>query len=246
MIAAVTETETEARSTDDDWQPGDPAPEAPPAATAVTRRQRTARGPLPQPRAELAGLQRPGAGAGRRHVTAAAGTGEVPGDLRLQPRRVLHGPGRRPEAPRRDGPVGPVGRRPVAPRATAPDRRPHPADLAAASRRCSSTRCGPALAEEGIHIVTWAELDRRPTAPAVDVLPRAGFPGAHAAGRRPGTPVPVRQRAEPEPGRHRASSRGRRRALRPSQGARQRRPVRRARRAPATTSRSRVPARWRN
>jgi polyphosphate kinase len=36
MIAAVTDTDTEARSTDDDWQPGDPAPEAPPAATAAT------------------------------------------------------------------------------------------------------------------------------------------------------------------------------------------------------------------
>ena len=36
MIATVTETDTEARSTDDDWQPGDPAPEAPPAATAAT------------------------------------------------------------------------------------------------------------------------------------------------------------------------------------------------------------------
>jgi len=36
MIAAVTDTDTEAQSTDDDWQPGDPAPEAPPAATATT------------------------------------------------------------------------------------------------------------------------------------------------------------------------------------------------------------------
>jgi polyphosphate kinase len=35
MIAAVTDTDTEAQSTDDDWQPGDPAPEAPPAATAA-------------------------------------------------------------------------------------------------------------------------------------------------------------------------------------------------------------------
>jgi len=36
MIATVTDTDTEARSTDDDWQPGDPAPVAPPAATAAT------------------------------------------------------------------------------------------------------------------------------------------------------------------------------------------------------------------
>ncbi|TGD87563.1 RNA degradosome polyphosphate kinase [Mycolicibacterium sp. CH28] len=36
MIAYVTETEADARSTDDYWQPGDAAPEAPPAATAAT------------------------------------------------------------------------------------------------------------------------------------------------------------------------------------------------------------------
>jgi polyphosphate kinase len=36
MIATVTDTDIDARSTDDDWQPGDPAPEAPPAATAAT------------------------------------------------------------------------------------------------------------------------------------------------------------------------------------------------------------------
>ena len=36
MIAAVTDTDTEAQSTDGDWQPGDPAPEVPPAATATT------------------------------------------------------------------------------------------------------------------------------------------------------------------------------------------------------------------
>ncbi len=35
MIGFVTDTETDARSTDDDWQPGDAAPGAPPAATAT-------------------------------------------------------------------------------------------------------------------------------------------------------------------------------------------------------------------
>ena len=38
------------------------------------------------------------------HEPAAAGAGEVPGDLRQQPRRVLHGPGRRAEAPAEHGP----------------------------------------------------------------------------------------------------------------------------------------------
>jgi hypothetical protein len=36
MIATVTDTDIEAQSTDDDWQPGDPAPVAPPATTAAT------------------------------------------------------------------------------------------------------------------------------------------------------------------------------------------------------------------
>ncbi|MCV7019627.1 RNA degradosome polyphosphate kinase [Mycolicibacterium aichiense] len=35
MIGSVTDTDTDARSTDDGWQPGDAAPEAPPAATAA-------------------------------------------------------------------------------------------------------------------------------------------------------------------------------------------------------------------
>ena len=61
----------------------------------------------------------------------------------------------------------------------------------------------PALADEGILIVTWAGARRRRAGQAVDLLPRAGVPGADAAGRRPGAPVPVRERAEPEPGDHR-------------------------------------------
>ena len=68
-------------------------------------------GPLPQPRAVLARLQRAGAGAGRGPRGAAARAGEVPGDLRQQPRRVLHGPGRRAQAPPEHGPRRPQRRR---------------------------------------------------------------------------------------------------------------------------------------
>ena len=60
----------------------------------------------------------------------------------------------------------------------------------------------PALAEQGIVIVTWAELDEAERGAAVDLLPRAGVPGADAARRRSRAPVPVRQRAEPEPRDH--------------------------------------------
>ena len=114
-----------------------------PRRRSPTARQPAARGSLPQPRTELARLQRPGARARRGPVAAAAGARQVPGDLRLESRRVLHGAGRRPQAPRRDGTVGPLRRRPVAARTTAPHRRAHPADRAAATRTSSSTRCGP-------------------------------------------------------------------------------------------------------
>ena len=62
--------------------------------------------PLPQPGAVLARLQRPGAGPGRGPPAAAAGAGEVPGHLRQQPGRVLHGAGGRAEAPRWTRPAG--------------------------------------------------------------------------------------------------------------------------------------------
>ena len=104
----------------------------------------------------------------------------------------------------------------------------------------------PALADEGIVIVTWAELDDDERDAAVDLLPRAGVPGADAAGRRPRAPVPVRQRAEPEPGGHRQAARRRRPALRPSQGARQRRPLRRTRRAAKAPPTSCGSCRWRS
>ncbi len=87
---------------------------------------------------------------------------------------------------------------------------------------------------------------RRRARAAVDVLPRAGVPGADAAGRRPGAPVPVRQRAEPEPGDHRQAARRRRPALRPNQGARQRRPLRRTRRAAKAAPTSCGSCRWRS
>ena len=72
---------------------------------------------VPQPRDVLAGLQRAGAGAGRGRRAAAARAGEVPRDLRQQPRRVLHGPRRRPQAAAEHRPRRPLRRRPRHPRA---------------------------------------------------------------------------------------------------------------------------------
>ena len=81
---------------------------------------------------------------------AAAGAGEVPGDLRQQPGRVLHGPGRRAEAPRETGPAGARRRR--------ADRRAsssaliadaHPGAGRPARGAASPTTSRPALAEAG-------------------------------------------------------------------------------------------------
>ena len=69
-------------------------------------------GPLPQPRGFLAGVQRAGARSGGRPELAAAGAGQVPGHLRLEPGRVLHDPrlgAPRPAGGDRTPPTGPDG-----------------------------------------------------------------------------------------------------------------------------------------
>ena len=55
----------------------------------------------------------------------AAGAGQVPGHLRQQPGRVLHGPGGRPDASPADRPAGAGAGRAHPARAARPDRRPH-------------------------------------------------------------------------------------------------------------------------
>lgn len=118
----MTETEIQGQTAAADGPPARPITGGPAGRNRRGQGQPTSRRPLPQPRAELAGLQCPGARAGRRHLVAATGAGEVPGDLRLQSRRVLHGAGGRAEAARRDGPDGPLRRRTHTTRAVAPDR----------------------------------------------------------------------------------------------------------------------------
>ena len=72
-----------------------------PGAPRPSRRTAAARRPVPRPRAVLAGVQRAGARARRGPRPAAARARQVPGDLRQQPRRVLHGARRRPQAAHR-------------------------------------------------------------------------------------------------------------------------------------------------
>ena len=80
------------------------------------RRGREVRRPVPRPRAVLAPAQPAGPRAGRGREPAAAGAGPLPGHLRQQPRRVLHGPGGRPQAPDRGRGRRPRGLRPAAAR----------------------------------------------------------------------------------------------------------------------------------
>ena len=139
---------------------------------------------------------------------AAAGTGEVPGHLRQQPRRVLHGARRRAEAAPApwacrcqsvDGlsqreHAGRAGRahpragrpaRPLLPRRRRSRRWPTRASASCAGPT-STTRTRPG----------WPSYFRS-----------QDLPGAHAARRRPGAPVPVHLRTVAEPGRHRARPR---------------------------------------
>ena len=144
-------------------------------------------------------------GAGRGPAAAAAGADEVPRDLRQQPGRVLHGPGRRAEAaaghgPRRSGPrTGGPPRETLdpgvagAPRSWSPGTRRFVAGRhrAGAGRRRASGCCA------------GSELDAAERSPAGRVLPGPGVPGPHPARGRPVAPVPVHQRALAQPGRAR-------------------------------------------
>ena len=184
-----------------------------PAPTTSTRR------PVPRPRAVLAALQPAGARAGRGPDAAAARAGAVPGDLRQQPRRVLHGPGGRPQAPDRRRRRRPRRLRADAARGARADLGEHPRADGAARARSSATRSCPALAKEGIELVRWDELDRDEQKQLQAALQGAGLPGADAAGGRPGPPVPLHLRALAQPRRAGAQPEDRQGALRPGQGA---------------------------
>ena len=112
-------------------------------------------------RAVVAALQPAGARAGRGRERAAAGAGPLRGHLRLQPRRVLHGAGRRAQAPdgRRASPCpAPAG----CSRARCSSRsgeRHHGAD-AAARRACSATRSSRRWPTRASSCCAGTELDR--------------------------------------------------------------------------------------
>ena len=165
--------------------------------------RRAAPGPVPGPRAQLARVQRAGAGTGRGPGDAPAGTGQLPGDLRQQPGRVLHGPGRRPEAPHRHRRRHPLRLRPAAPRGPGADLDP----LARAhgpARRLLPAGRRPGARRGGHPPDPLGRADREGAGPPLHAVPAADLPGAHPAGRRPGAPLPVHLGPVAQPRRRRA------------------------------------------
>ncbi len=156
-----------------------------------------------QPRALLARLQRAGAAPRRGPGHAAAGAGEVPRDLRQQPRRVLHGAGGRAEAAAANRPADAHVRR-AQPARTA--RRDHRARRRTdrPARALLRRRGRTAARRRGHRDRAMGRPRRRRARAHARLLPRAGLPGAHPARGRPGAPVPVHLRPGSEPGRARA------------------------------------------
>ena len=165
------------------------------------RRARRAPGrPLPRPRDLVAAVQRAGAPARRRRDRATARARPLPGDLRLEPRRVLHGAGGRPEAPHRHRHRRALRLRARASRGARGRSRLVAHELHASSRPGSTTsRCARRSTGAGITIVRWDELADDEQRPARRHVHRPALPGAHPAGRRPGPPVPLHLRPVAQP-----------------------------------------------
>ena len=151
-------------------------------------------------------------------AAAAAGAGPVPGHLREQPGRVLHGPRGRAQAPDRDRPGPALGVRPGTPRGARADLPGRPRADGPAGPDLHG-RGPPRAGARGHHAGPLGRaLAVRAGAAGHDV-PRAGLPGADAAGRRPGAPLPLHLRPVAQPGRGRGQPQDRDRAVRPGQGA---------------------------
>ena len=120
------------------------------------------------------------------------------------------------------------------------------ADLATHAASCASGRRAvfrdeivPALTDAGIELVRWDDLDREEQKTCKRLFKRPGLPGADAAGRRPGPPVPLHLRALAQPRRADPQPEDRQGALRPGEGAADLRPLRR-RSATSASCRSRT------
>ena len=120
---------------------------------------RSAARPLLRPRGKLAPVQPAGAGAGRGRERPAARAGPVPGHLREQPGRVLHGPGGGPDAPDGHRPAGGEHDQRAAAGAGPGEHPGHgPRAQPAARRVLQRPRSCPRWPSEGIEILRWKEL----------------------------------------------------------------------------------------
>ncbi len=190
-----------------------------PGAGAPRRDQRGLR-PVPGPRAVLAAVQPARPRARRGPEPAAARARPVPGDLLEQPRRVLHGPRGRPQAPDRHRARRPRGLGDDAARDPGDDLEGGRPALAAPGRGVPRPgRAGPAGRGHRAGPVGRPRQGRAAHLQAA--LQGARLPGAHAPGRRPGAPVPLHLRALAQPGRRGPQPRARRSST--SRGSRSRR-----------------------
>ena len=167
------------------------APRRAPAAPAAAAR----RAPVHQPGALLARLQRARPPRGPRRAQPAARAGEVPGDLRLQPRRVLPGPRLRPHGAGRGGERQALARRPHGGRAAGGDPRPRPRRSSTSTRRlCARSALG--SPPKGVAIVDYAEIPEHHARLRERYLEEI-FPVLTPLAVAPGPPVPVHQHAQP-------------------------------------------------
>ena len=163
------------------------------------RNPSTAPGAAVQPRAELAGVQPAGARGSDQPRASAARAASLPVDFGHQPRRILHGPRRRPEGAPAPGRRGPQRRRHDRDPAARRDRRARRIRWSSRSRRngCSSARRWPTRACQVVGEDDLADgrawLARRP-------FPRADPAGADPAGDRPVAPVSVHSQRRFQPG----------------------------------------------
>ena len=196
-------------------------------ALARHRRQRLRSGrrarpprslPLRQSRAVLAGLQRPGAPARRGRVAAADRAAEVPGDLRHQPRRVLHDPRRRRPRPGRRPDRRPRSRRPDPDRGAGRDPRAGPRAGSPSRRAVLARWCGrswPSTASGS----SAARSPARPHEAIERHFREQIFPVLTPLGVGAGPAVPLHLQPVAEPDRPSARPRRRPGGVRPGQGA---------------------------
>ena len=163
----------------------------------------------------MARVQRARARAGRGRRQPAARAREVLRDRLLEPRRVLHGAGRRPARPDRGGHRDAAAGRPHAARHAGGDP-PGGAGAHRAPEPLPGGRPAPGAGRAGHPDRRRRRCQRRGAASARRALPAPDLPRADAARRRPRPPVPVHlqplavaRRARPRPDHRRRDVRAR-------------------------------------